>query len=150
MRRHELTDEQWALVEGFFPEQARGGKWGDHRALFNGVIWRLRTGAPWRAVPDRCGKWQTVYGRFRRLRRAGLLDRMIEALQQRLDAAGLIETDLWCIDGTNVRASRSAAGAPEKKSRASPATTPWAGPAAASGPRSTWSATAAGCRWRRR
>src|SRR5258708_4019756 len=109
--RHELTDGPWELVQDLFPAQGRGGKWEDHRTLLNGVMWRLRTGAPRRDGPDRFGKWPTVYHRFSTLRRDGLLDGILERLQQTLDAAGLIETDLWCIDGTNVRASRSAAGA---------------------------------------
>jgi transposase len=46
VRRHELTDEQWALMKDLFSAQGRGGMWGDHRALLNGVMWRLRTGAP--------------------------------------------------------------------------------------------------------
>ena len=87
------------------------------------MFWRLNTGAPWRDLPERYGKWQTVYHRFNALRKSGLLDRILERLQQRLDAAGLIETDLWCIDGTNVRASRAAAGATKKSAPASRRTT---------------------------
>lgn len=115
-RRHELTDAQWDLIKGFFPEQGRGGKWADHRKLFNGVLWRLRTGAPWRDLPERYGPWQTVYHRYNALRRTGTLDRILEHLQARLNAEGLIDPELFGVDGTSVRASRSAAGA-SKKSR---------------------------------
>jgi transposase len=113
-RRHELTDAQWDLIKGFFPGQGRGGKWADHRRAFNGILWRLRTGAPWRDLPARYGPWQTVYHRFNAMRRAGLLDRILERLQARLNAEGLIDPELFCVDGTNVRASRSAAGASKK------------------------------------
>ena len=113
-RRHELTDAEWALVKDLFPAQGRGGRWADHRTTLNGVFWRLRTGAPWRDLPERYGPWQTVYHRFNALRRSGLLDRMLERLQVQLGAAGLIDTDLFCIDGTSVRASRAAAGARKK------------------------------------
>ncbi len=118
MRRHELSDQQWELIASFFPPhpRKRGGQWKDDRALLNAIFWRLNTGAPWRDLPERFGPWPTVYGRFAGLRESGVLDRVIEALQLRLNAAGLIDPDLFCIDGTNVRASRAAAGAAKKKS----------------------------------
>ena len=79
---------------------------------------RLRTGAPWRDLPEQYGPWQTVYHRFNAMRRGGLLDKLLGWLQARLNAAGLIDADLWCIDGTAIRAGRAAAGAtrsPRKK-----------------------------------
>jgi transposase len=117
-RRHELTDDQWALIADLFPTQGRGGRWADHRAMVNGVMWRLRTGVPWRDLPERYGPWQTVYHRFNALRRSGLLDRILERLQARLNAVGLIDAELFCVDGTVIRAARAAAGAvaaPKKK-----------------------------------
>ena len=83
--------------------------------MLNGIFWRLNTGAPWRDLPERYGPWQTVYDRFWRMRRSGLLDRLIERLQLRLNEAGLIDPDLFCIDGSSVRAARAAAGAAKKK-----------------------------------
>jgi transposase len=120
MKRHELSDEQWALLSEFFPprEPKRGGRWKDDRVVLNGVLWRLNTGAPWRDLPERYGPWETVYGRFAALRKSGLLDRVIGKLQMRLSEKGLIDADLFCIDGTNVRAARAAAGAAKKKSPA--------------------------------
>lgn len=120
MKRHELTDAQWALLADFFPPRrpTRGGQWKDDRGMLNGIFWRLNTGAPWRDLPDRYGPWQTVYGRFARLRRGGLLDRILAALQLTLNEAGLLDPDLFCIDGTNVRAARAAGGAAKKKSAA--------------------------------
>jgi transposase len=87
--------------------------------MLNGILWRLNTGVPWRDLPERYGPWQTVYDRFNKLRKSGLLDRIIERLQLRLNEAGLIDPDLFGIDGSNVRASRAAAGAANKQS------TPW-------------------------
>jgi transposase len=118
MKRHELSDEQWALLSEFFPPRKpkRGGQWKNDRAMLDGIFWRLNTGAPWRDLPERFGPWATVYGRFAALRKSGLLDRIIEALQLRLSEAGFIDPDLFCIDGTNVRAARAAAGAAKKKS----------------------------------
>jgi transposase len=117
MKRHELTDPQWEFLAPFFPPRPRkrGGQWKDDRTILNGIFWRLNTGAPWRDLPERYGKWKTVHDRFSKLRKSGLLDRILEALQLRLDARGLIDFDLWCVDGSSIRASRAAAGAPSKK-----------------------------------
>jgi transposase len=75
------------------------------------MLWVLWTGAPWRDLPERFGRWQSVYDRFNRWRRDGTFDRIAKALRIRLDRQGKIDWDLWCIDGTSVRAARSAAGA---------------------------------------
>lgn len=117
-RRHELTDQEWSELSDFFPPRPpkRGGRWMADRVLVNGVFWRLRTGVPWRDVPDRYGPWQTVYHRFNSMRKSGLLDKIVERLQLRLNEEGLLDPDLFGIDGTNVRASRAAAGAAKKKS----------------------------------
>jgi transposase len=119
-KRHELSDRQWAELSNFFPPRPRkrGGQWKDDRLMLNGIFWRLNTGAPWRDLPERYGPWQTVYDRFTKMRQSGLLDRIIERLQLRLNEAGLIDPDLFCIDGSHVRASRAAAGAAKKKSTA--------------------------------
>lgn len=156
MRRHELTDEQWNLIEPILPVQRRGGRGrppGDQRKMLNGMMWILRTGAPWRDLPERLGPWQTVYHTFNRWREEGVFDRILEALQIRLDADGLLDWDLWCIDGSSIRASRAAAGASTKVSpagRKSPQTTRWAAHAADSGASSTWRRTVRDCRSRSR
>src|SRR5262249_29892590 len=120
MKRHELSDQQWEQLAPFFPPRVpkRGGQWKDDRLMLNGVFWRLNTGAPWRDLPERYGPWQTVYDRFNTMRKSGLLDRLIERLQLRLNEAGMIDPELFCIDGTNVRAARAAAVAAKKKSTA--------------------------------
>src|SRR3954452_6470473 len=116
-RRHELSDPQWAEVADFFPprRRQRGGQWKDDRTILNGILWRLNTGAPWRDLPECYGPWQTVYHRFNALRKSGLLDRIIERLQARLSEAGLLDPELFCVDGSVARASRAAAGAAKKK-----------------------------------
>jgi len=120
MKRHELTDQRWELLAPFFPRRRRqrGGQWKDDRTVLNGIFWRLNTGAPWRDLPERYGKWKTVHDRFTKMRKCGLLDRIIERLQLQLNEAGFIDPDLFCIDGSNVRAARAAAGASKKKSAA--------------------------------
>lgn len=139
MRRHELSDAQWALLSGLLPGPARrgGGRWRDHRQVVNGLFWRLGTGAQWRDIPERYGPWQTVYDRFARWRRDGTFDRMLDRLRSRLDEQGMLDLDTWCVDGTSIRAGRAAAGGGKKGVRASPKTTRWAARAAASRPSCT-------------
>lgn len=114
--RHELTDAEWArLLPLLPPRQGNGHPYAAHRRVLNGMLFRLHTGVPWRDLPRRYGKWQTVYSRWRRWTRGGLWDRVLAALQRELDAAGQIEWDLWCIDGSSIRAHKAAAGARKKK-----------------------------------
>jgi len=156
MRRHGLTDEQGELVRPVLPpphEGGRGRKAADQRQMLNGILWVLRTGAPWRDLPERFGPWQTVYHYFNTWRKQGLYDRILEALQIRLDAKGKIAWDLWCIDGSSIRASRAAAGASKKAAsdiRTSRKTTHWAAREADSGASSTWLLTVRACPWRSR
>lgn len=140
MGRGDTSDAQWALIEPLLPKQKRGGKWNDHRRMFDGILWVLRTGAPWRDLPERYGKWQSVYHRFTRWKKDGTLDRILKALRIRLDKDGYIDWDLWCVDGSSVRASRAAAGA-SKKARASRQTTRWVAREAGGDQSSTWSLT---------
>jgi len=145
MRRGELTDQQWAMIRGLFPVQRRGGRWNDHRTTLDGILWVLRTGAPWRDLPERYGKWGSVYHRFNLWRKDGTFERLLRALRVRLDKQGKIDWDLWCVDGSSVRGSRSAAGAAglsKKTQKTSRKTTLWVAQEAGGGPSSTWSLTA--------
>jgi len=146
MKRHELTDEQWALVEPHLPlSTARTGRPArDRRTLLNGIFWVLSTGAPWRDLPERFGPWQTVYDHFRRWRKSGVFAAILEALQVKLDDNGYIDWELWCVDGSSVRAARAAAGADKKVSGdipTSPPTTHWVAREAGLDRSSTWSLT---------
>ncbi len=143
MKRHELTDEQWAVIDSLVPRStARTGRPPrDRRTLVNGIFWILHTGAPWRDLPERFGPWQTVYHHFAKWRRDGVFAEIIEALQITLDDRGLIDWDLWCIDGANVRAARAAAGADKKVSTGTSTnrrTTLWAAAEAGLDRSSTW------------
>jgi hypothetical protein len=71
MRRHELSDEEWAIIEPLLPRKSRGVPRVDDRRVINGILWRFRTGAPWRDVPERYGPRTTLYNRFVRWRAAG-------------------------------------------------------------------------------
>jgi transposase len=149
-RRHEVTDEQWEILRPLIPlrNAHTGRKPRDPRVMLNGILWVLRTGAPWRDLPERLGPWQSVYDYFRKWRDAGVYDNIFQALHIRLDHDGQIDWDLWCIDGSSVRAARAAAGADKKVSNAtktSPKTTHWAAHAADSQASSTWLLTAQAC-----
>jgi Putative transposase of IS4/5 family (DUF4096) len=57
--RCELTEEAWSAIAPLLPASGRGGQWRDHRTVINGILWKLRTAAPWRDLPERYGPWQT-------------------------------------------------------------------------------------------
>jgi transposase len=69
----------------------------------NAVIWRLKTGAPWRDIPDRYGPWKTTYNRFARWAKRGVWEQVFKALRIDDDVGSLV-------DGTVVRAHQDAAG----------------------------------------
>src|SRR3954447_2476848 len=111
--RHALSDDHYAAIEPLLPTNDRPGHpWKDHRRVIDAILWILHTGAPWRDLPrETHGPWQTAYERFNRWSKDGTWGRLIEALHVRLDGQGKIDWDLFCIDGSSIRASRAAAGA---------------------------------------
>lgn len=116
VRRYELSDEAYGLIKDLLPANGkRGGQWNDHRRTLNGIFWILHTGAQWRELPERYGKWKSVYDRYNRWSKDGTIERILARLQLELDARGRIDTNLWCIDATLIRASRAAAGAAGEK-----------------------------------
>jgi transposase len=149
MRRYEVTDQQWELIEDLFASASSTGRpCRDPRMMINAMLWILNTGSPWRDLPERYGPWQTAYNRFNRWRREGIFDQILERLQVRLDAEGRIDWDLWCVDGSSVRARVAAAGAGKKGGPKSPPTTHWAAREAGLGPKSTWLLTVTEFPWR--
>ena len=112
-KRHELTDTQWEKIKPLLPpEKPKTGRTNhDHRTLLNGKIWRAKTGTPWRDLPERYGKWKTVYSRWLHWRDAGVWQRVGEALQQEADHNGEVAWEIHFIDSTIVRAHQHAAGA---------------------------------------
>jgi transposase len=87
-----------------------GGQWRDHPTIINGILWKLRTGSPWRDLPERYGPWQTCFDRFNRWRRDGTWDRLLSHAQTKNDAVGEVQWEL-SVDDTVVRAHQHAAGA---------------------------------------
>jgi len=64
VRRGEITDRAWQEIESLLPEYSQsGGQWRDHRTVVNGILWKLRTGSPWRDLPERYGPWQHRHDR---------------------------------------------------------------------------------------
>jgi transposase len=113
--RHDLTDEEWALLEPLLPDRTprRGGRWMDHRSLIDGVLWRTRVGAPWRDMPAEYGHWKTIYNRHRAWSASGMRGRILARLQAGADAQAVDEQGRWSvsIDSTIARAHQHAAGA---------------------------------------
>jgi len=113
MKRGDLTNEQWDRLQPLLPPEkpATGRPSLSHRQVLNGILWVLRTGAPWRDLPERYGKWPTVYSRFRRWQQAGVWQRLLSQVQALVDAHGELDWELHFVDGTIVRAHQHAAGA---------------------------------------
>ena len=124
MARLLLADEEWELIADVFPEPAKTGRpRRDARMVLDGILWILRTGSPWRDLPEEFGPWQTAWRMFDEWNANGTLAEILHRLQASFLAAGAIDSQLWCIDGTTVRAARCAAGGGKKGIRKSLATT---------------------------
>ncbi len=145
METSELTDAQWESLQPFLPPQKprTGRPANDHRTVLNGILWILRTGSPWRSLPERYGSWKTVSSRFYRWQKAGVWGQVLAGLQRRADAAGRLDWTLHFVDSTVIRAHQHAAGAKggTRRRRRSGAA------AAASRRRSTSAASGAASRW---
>ena len=112
MLRHRLTDEQWNLISDVFSEPKRTGRPPrDRRQVVDGILWILRTGSPWRDLPDAFGPWATVWDLFDTWNHDGTLQAILDRLRGRVE----IDEELWCIDGTIVRAAKCASGGGKKK-----------------------------------
>ena len=109
--RYDLTDFEWSVVEPLLPMDRRGPKPRNNRQILNGMFYILRTGCPWRDLPERYGPVGTVSSRFYRWRQSGVWRRVLEALQSEADAAGLLDWDLHFVDASVIRAHQHAAGA---------------------------------------
>jgi transposase len=115
--RGELTDAAWEQLEPVLPANGRRGRpWTDHRRVINGILWKLRTGAPWRDLPERYGPWQTCHSRFVRWQADGTWDRLLTHVQTKSDAEGEVVWEV-SIDSTVIRAHQHAAGAPHQPSQ---------------------------------
>jgi len=123
----DITNEQWQRIAAFIPEpKARPGQSGrppqDPRAVFNGILWILRTGAPWKDLPERYPPRSTCHRRFQQWIRLGVFDKILTALAEDLRDRGGIDLSEGFIDGTFAPAKKGALA--------------WARPNAAKAPKS--------------
>jgi len=112
--RGELTDKAWARIEPLLPARESGGRrWRDHRQVINAILWKLRTGAPWRDLPERYGPWKTAHERLRIWTADGTWERILDQVIVKDDSVGTVEW-AFSIDSTSVRAHQHSAGARKK------------------------------------
>lgn len=117
MARLQLSNQQWQRICPLIPKGKDGGRPPtDRRIILDGIFWILRTGAPWRDLPKEFGAWQTVWRLFDQWNGDGTLDKILQTMQ----GEATINTELWCIDGTVIRAARCASGGGKKGTRGSP------------------------------
>lgn len=115
MTRLKLTDKAWELITDLFPEPAVTGRpRRDPRQVLDGILWILRTGSPWRDLPEEFGTWKTAWRMFDQWTSDGTLDAILKRLRAEQIDAGNLDEELWCVDGTIVRAARCAAGGGKK------------------------------------
>ena len=110
MGRHGLRDDQWARIEGSLPGRVGhvGGTARDNRLFVEAVLYRYRTGVPWRDLPGRFGDWKNVHRRFSRWAASGVWARVFAALSADAD------DEYAMMDSTIVRAHQHSAGARKK------------------------------------
>ena len=115
-RRYELTDRQWKRLEPHL--SGKNGDIGrpcdDNRRFINAVLWITRSGAPWRDLPERYGKWITAFQRYNRWSNAGRWEAIFRIIR---DEEG-VDMDWAAADSTIVRAHHHAAGQKKRKSTA--------------------------------
>jgi len=97
MSHHDLSEREWRIIQPLLPDRVRGVKRVDDRRVINGILWRLRTGSPWRDIPERYGPYTTCVNRFNRWRKAGIWQRLVEGVSKDYDGR------VQMIDSTVVR-----------------------------------------------
>ena len=109
MTRHQLTDEEWECIADVFPAPAKTGRPPrDQRAIVDAILWIVRTGSPWRDLPEEYQPWATVWDLFDKWNSDGTLDEILRRVRaMRLDA-GEIDEELWCIVCAGVATGRRA------------------------------------------
>ena len=116
MHRYALRDDQWDKIKDFLPgrEGHVGGTAADNRLFVDAVIYRYRTGIPWRDLPERYGHWKVTHRRYRRWCESGVLARVFETLARDTD------NEFMMLDATIVRAHQHSAGAQKKTAKTKP------------------------------
>ena len=107
MGRYKLTDREWKAIEPHLPNKLRGVPRVDDRRVLNGIFWVLRSGAPWADLPERYGPRTTVYNRFNRWRKAGVWDRLMDAIVEAHDGeVQMIDTSIVRVHQQGATAKR--------------------------------------------
>ena len=101
--RFDFTDFEWSVIQPLLPNKPRGVPRVDDRRVLNGIFWVLRSGAPWRDLPECYGPYTTCYNRFNRWRKAGVWDRLMAAV------AAAYDGDIQMIDSSVIRVHQHAA-----------------------------------------
>jgi hypothetical protein len=121
----DLTDSQWEHVGPLLPKprlrkDGRGRPWRDPRDVLNGILWVLRTGAPWKDLPPRYPSYQTCHRRFQRWNANGVLKDVLRGLYAHLRENGVEDIEGF-IDGSYCRAKkgdpRSESAVPARRQR---------------------------------
>lgn len=107
----DLTDEQWAILAPLIPVPVRrpdgkGRPWRDNRAVLNGILWILKTGARWQDLPDRYPPYQTCHRRFQQWVRSGVFEGILSKLAIDLKERGGLDLSECFIDGTFIPAKK--------------------------------------------
>jgi transposase len=102
--RYDLTDFEWSVIEPVLPKGKPGPRRKNDRRVMNGIFWVLCGGAPWRDLPERYGPYTTAYNRFNRWRKAGVWDRLMDAVTKAHDGK------VQMIDSSIVRVHQHASG----------------------------------------
>lgn len=110
--RELLSDSQWKRLEEHIPKRSRFARKDslDYRVICNAIFWILRTGSPWRDLPQCFPKWQSVYYYFRKWTKLSIIEQIFQSSLDKLHEQGELDHSQWNIDGTNVRAHKSASG----------------------------------------
>ena len=111
----DLTDEQWAIVEPLLPKpvkraDGKGRPRVDDRTILNGILWVMRTGAPWHDMPNRYPSYQTCHRRFQEWVRSGTFEKILRTLVEDAKERGDLDLTECFIDGTFVMAKKGAQG----------------------------------------
>ena len=123
MHRYGLRDDQWDRIKDFLPgrEGHVGGTAADNRLFVEAVLYRYRTGIPWRDLPQRLGDWKNTHRRYRRWCESGVFARIFNTLASDHD------NEYMMLDSTIVRAHQHSAGAQKKPAKSKQSVAPEAG-----------------------
>jgi transposase len=107
VRRHEISDNNWERAKDLLPPEntGEGRPSKPNRAMFNGMLWQAKTGAPWRDLPEYYGSWQTVYSRFRKWSNMDAFKKLFRSMSSDADMQDI------SIDSTSSKAHQHSAGA---------------------------------------